>query len=81
MHWIRILAIAPNQLQTFEIWNPDETVISNRLPQMCRHIGKQFTRVHTYVISNRYGGIYMLYDMEYKGLYFTVYNIILPLCL
>lgn len=24
--------------KTFEIWNPDETVISNRLPQMCRHI-------------------------------------------
>lgn len=24
--------------KTFEVWNPDETVISNRLPQMCRHI-------------------------------------------
>ena len=28
------------QLQTFEIWNPDETVITNRLPQMCGHIGE-----------------------------------------
>ena len=60
-------------LQTFEIWNPDETVISNRLPQMCKHIGELASdlscelgaRLH---VRRSCVWVYV-YDVDYNGMY------------
>ena len=38
-------------MQTFEVWNPNEGMVANQLPQMCQHIGKIITILKLILVS------------------------------